>query len=560
MGLFILVLMCLATFCISVLCPFDLFSGDVTAHRAIIQASLGDPSCRRQPLSLTAWTRVIVFRDVNQNNVTLSRKQQVNSYHGLDPRKFPGNYVAKVFLKSLQPDSTYYYKFFDEHGRSLRLGSFKTLPLFWQRRNVHFVHISCANRNPYPVSKALAKYVQQTKPNFAIFNGDVVYSDRFWVTDSNYTSENRCCQKPIPSLDYFRSLYSDQRDAEYTGLGFPKFLRSLPVFVAIDDHSVVNNYAGQDGDPRAIDIEVGSNDPVQILDIYPPEEIQVFYTYGIHALLEMNGITAGRDLQRDDFAHGLRHEERRTFRKFSVGRDVEVFILDLRQYRDIPMVARGFLPVRPKGTSPDFLCTPRGDPVLCSVVGNNTGTQSNFRSVNKTILGSVQKSWLKKGLANSKAKFKFVVSSVVISEMFLTPSDRWEGYWNERKEVLSFIEEKYISNVVFLAGDVHSSIFSQVNPGRKPEIYEFSTGPVGKSTQGSLLGPISENIVKFIAKYAGNAHLLRGNVSAIKFLNFDEPNFMSVQVRGGSLIIKCLGMDGKVVYDKLGNKGVFKLP
>lgn len=174
MRVFTIVVVCLVTSCISAKCPFDLISGDVTAHQAIIQACLGDPSCRKQPSSLTAWTRVVVSRDIPQNDVILDRKQKVNSYHGLDPRKFPGNYVAKVFVKKLMPDTTYYYKFYDEYGRSSRLGSFKTLPLSWQKHDVQFFHISCANRNPYPVSKALAKYVQQAKPSSAIFNGDLV--------------------------------------------------------------------------------------------------------------------------------------------------------------------------------------------------------------------------------------------------------------------------------------------------------------------------------------------------------------------------------------------------
>lgn len=330
--------------------------------------------------------------------------------------------------------------------------------------------------------------------------------------------------------------------------------------MTLDDHSVVDNYAGQDGDPRAIYDQVAPTSPVQVLDVYPPDETQAFNTYGIHALLEMNAITTGKDLQNDDFAPGLRHDERRILRKFSVGRDAEVFILDLRQYRDISMVAQGLLPVRPKGTSPGFLGSGGSDPVFCSVVGNNTGTQSTFRFANKTILGAAQKSWLKDGLANSRAKFKFLVSPVMISEIFLGPSDRWVGFWNERREILSFIEEEYITNVVFLVGDVHSSIFSLVNPGRKPAIYEFTTGPIGKSTLGQGLEPISESVVKFIAKYAGNAHLLPENVSSIKFINIDEPNFMSVQVRGGFLTIKCLGADGKVVTDKLGNKGLFQLP
>lgn len=329
-----------------------------------------------------------------------------------------------------------------------------------------------------------------------------------------------------------------------------------------DDHAVNDNVAGQDGMPLAITEMIPSAGSV-LPDRVPRHEIEAQYVLGSRAFLENMGVTSGQHLQEVDAVEGLGRAESRIFRRFRAHRDLEVFILDLRQYRDTPVPAVGFLPVVPKGESAEMLCDEETNgeiAFLCGTFAQPVVSQEGFREANRTMLGEVQKEWLKRGLKESKARCKIVVSSVQILEWYLAPGDRWEGYWQERGEILGFIEEEGIKNVVFLVGDVHAAIYSRVNAGREPAVYEFTTGPVGQATLGSVLGPLTGPVEKFLMRYGGNGHLVgEGEEQPVKFATLDAPNFMSVEIGGGKLKIRTIGMDGEVVEDQFGNRGEFEL-
>ncbi len=118
----------------------------------------------------------------------------------------------------------------------------------------------------------------------------------------------------------------------------------------------------------------------------------------------------------------------RLYRAFRWGAGMELLLLDTRQYRD-----------------------PHG----------------------KTMLGHEQKEWLLRRLANSSAMFKFVVSSVPFSD---PRQDKWGQFPEERDAILKFIQEKNISGVIFLAGDVHHASVSKMP--HDPTIREFIFGPL----------------------------------------------------------------------------------
>lgn len=121
-------------------------------------------------------------------------------------------------------------------------------------------------------------------------------------------------------------------------------------------------------------------------------------------------------------------EPGRLYRSFNWGKGVELFLLDTRQYR-------------------------------------NPETQ--------TMLGENQKQWLLKQLEASQATVKFILSSVPFSD---PRKDKWGEYPGERDEILTFIRERSISGVVFLAGDVHHGAVSRM-PGFE-EMKEFIFGPL----------------------------------------------------------------------------------
>jgi alkaline phosphatase D len=96
----------------------------------------------------------------------------------------------------------------------------------------------------------------------------------------------------------------------------------------------------------------------------------------------------------------------------------------------------------------------------------------------RTITGRAQLDWLKAGLAGSDATWKLVGTSVMISPVafgsvpayLLEPIagllglpkeglainvDQWDGYTDDRKELLTHLTQRGIKNTVFLTGDIH---------------------------------------------------------------------------------------------------------
>jgi alkaline phosphatase D len=99
--------------------------------------------------------------------------------------------------------------------------------------------------------------------------------------------------------------------------------------------------------------------------------------------------------------------------------------------------------------------------------------------VKKTVLGKEQLEWLKQALASSKARFKFIV----MGGQFLNSARRFETYSNygfdkERLEIIDFIYDQGVKNVIFLTGDRHMSEISLFDPsGKQPVIFDITSSP-----------------------------------------------------------------------------------
>ncbi|MFV2119680.1 alkaline phosphatase D family protein [Streptomyces sp. Act-28] len=96
----------------------------------------------------------------------------------------------------------------------------------------------------------------------------------------------------------------------------------------------------------------------------------------------------------------------------------------------------------------------------------------------RTITGRAQLDWLKAGLASSDTTWRLVGTSVMISpvafgslpahllkpvaELLGLPAgglainvDQWDGYTDDRRELLAHLHERAVRNTVFLTGDIH---------------------------------------------------------------------------------------------------------
>lgn len=103
----------------------------------------------------------------------------------------------------------------------------------------------------------------------------------------------------------------------------------------------------------------------------------------------------------------------------------------------------------------------------------------------RTITGRKQLDWLKSGLSSSTARWRMVGTSVMIApiafgsvpahllgplaELLGIPKeglavnlDQWDGYTDDRRELLTHLRDQRIDNTVFLTGDIHMAFANDV--------------------------------------------------------------------------------------------------
>lgn len=116
----------------------------------------------------------------------------------------------------------------------------------------------------------------------------------------------------------------------------------------------------------------------------------------------------------------------RLWRKVSFGQTADVFVLDCRSER------------KPSTRT-------SGDPIYIS---------------------KAQMQWLKEELLASTARFKVLMNSVPIADLPRTfdlfLNDRWEGYPQQRTEILEFIEQNALRGVLWVSGDFHLASVGRV--------------------------------------------------------------------------------------------------
>jgi len=102
-------------------------------------------------------------------------------------------------------------------------------------------------------------------------------------------------------------------------------------------------------------------------------------------------------------------------------------------------------------------------------------------------ISAEQMTWLKDGLSNSTAQFKIIMNSVPIIDFTGTlvgaikADDRWQGYPEQRGEIISHIDDNRISGVLWIAGDFHIGGVAKVSPAGEPgeNSWEVLCGPGG---------------------------------------------------------------------------------
>jgi alkaline phosphatase D len=435
-----------------------------------------------------AALRAEVASDPEFRSAVLSREASANA---------SADFAVKLVVELLEPGRSYYYRFTDGESYS-DTGTFRTAPPRAAAATVRFVFSGDSDGTRVDGRPAFNEFevldaARRENPDFFVYLGDTVYAD----------SGRR--PAPARTLDEYRALYQENR--EYPALR--RLLAAASTYAIWDDHEVRNDYEGQTVDP-------------------------VLYANGRRAFLEYMPV---RELA---FPDRVSCAGDPLFRLFRWGSEVDLIILDERSCRSADAehaCAGDWAPA----LSPFLRLALRLTP------NPPEGCLAALRDPARTFLGGFQKLVFKAALLYSRARFKFVINELPIQQLFAFPYDRWEGYAAEREEILRFIRDNHIRNVVFLTADTHATLVGKVVLDRfvdpAPVADEFVVGPIATTTFGRELQrtfPISPEDYQRILETVG-----------VECAELDAYSYGLVEVRNGVASISLKNERGEVLCRKI---------
>lgn len=170
------------------------------------------------------------------------------------------------------------------------------------------------------------------------------------------------------------------------------------------------------------------------------------------------------------------------YRSLRFGKHVELVMTDLRSYRSDHAIPEDLIAAAPAGT---FFAPRNALPLPVVNIfdqgktangGNPPATVAGLPNVRATspagtMLGKAQKAWWKATMKGSDATWKLWGNEVTLMRMrikstgptttlpvdLLISGDAWDGYPTERAELMTYLKDQSVKNVVVLSGDIHAS-------------------------------------------------------------------------------------------------------
>ncbi|MHC4300752.1 MAG: alkaline phosphatase D family protein [Planctomycetota bacterium] len=385
------------------------------------------------------------------------------------------NQPVKLEISGLTPGTQYYYRVTDARSETA-VGRFRTPPDIGISAGLRFgASGDWQQPPPFPSLKNVA----QLDLDFFIKLGDSIYAD----------SETPALAGVVQArtLEDFRAKHRENLSARFGSNVMASLNASTPILATIDDHEIVDNFAGGAVPGQSPDAsDVNPLEPPLFTDTVAFVNETLVYQDAMQAFQEYHPIRAELwDTPNDVLTDG----RPKFYRKAAYGGDATVIVLDARSFRDAP------LPVV-------------ADPFDANQV---EAFLADSFIADRTMLGRAQIDCLKADLLDSQQggiTWKFVVVPEPIQNFgIISAEDRFEGYAAERTELLRFIHENAIENVVFIAGDFHGTIVNNLAYQQLPAVaaadsvvvestpvsaFEVVTGPV--AFFDALLGPSTVNL------------------------------------------------------------------
>jgi alkaline phosphatase D len=280
------------------------------------------------------------------------------------------------------------------------------------------------------------------QPAFFVHSGDTIYADGPLPAQQkapdgsvwrNVVTEEK--SKVAESLDEFRGNYRYNLLDEH----LRAFNHQVPQVWQWDDHEVTNNWS----DSKDLSANV----------LYREKNVALLTARATRAFLEYAPMRLHGDAERD-----------RVYRRLSHGPMLDLLMIDMRSYRG----------------------------------PNSSNLQTNYDR-DAHILGPVQLAWIKRNLKSSTATWKVICADMPIGLQVgdgRNPNGDalWEAVANgapgrplgrelEIANLLAFIREEGIRNIVWLTADVHYCAAHHYSPDRAAfknfdPFWEFVAGPL----------------------------------------------------------------------------------
>ncbi len=432
--------------------PNGIASGDVTPRSAVLMARSDLPALLR-----FEWSR---WEESGPDGQVHHRLRWVT-----DPAE-----PAKVIARHLEPGSEYRYAVTNLRTGERIDGRFVTPALPGAKHGLTFGAAGdWQQAPPYPA----LRNVPERDLDLILKLGDTIYAD-LETPALPYKDQAR-------TLEDFRIKHAEVASARPEAPDvnvMPAVTRAQSLLATIDDHELVDNFAGGAAPGESPDApDVNPDEPPLFTDPVPFVNQTQAYKDALQAFQEYHPVRETKWR----FSRDSRVEDRpRLYRFRRYGDDAAFIILDSRSFRDAQL---------------DPVADPQDPVAIADFIA------ATFDPT-RTLLGKPQLRALQADLLRAQrdgVTWKFVVIPEPIQNFgVVNAEDRFEGYAAERTELLAYIDLLGIDNVVFLAGDFHGTLVNNLTytspTGEQipTGAFEIVTGPV--SFFDGRFGPAVVNI------------------------------------------------------------------
>lgn len=522
--------------------PQGVASGDPTPESVVLWTRVEPVSGGHDPVDL----RLQVARSPRFETLVVDRPVRATA---------ASDHTVRVLVDRLDPSTVYRYRFVTASGDATIAGRTRTAPSPDDPRSVSFAMVSCQHvqlgyMTPYRRMIAEdAERPEEEQIQFVLHLGDFIYEEAWYPEEVDGTFLRRLLRDTIRfpdggqlgTLRYPVSL-ADYRHLYRTYLSDPDLQAARarwPFVCTWDDHEFSNNAW------QSQEMYDGDGLPAQSRKVAAN---QAWFEY-IPALLTGSPGVPGVEPRARDFTavevrdvplsafddeyRSLEPNNREAihslviYRNLRWGANVELLITDNRSFRSPPVpgsviadqvtssAALWFYPQDVLELLDAGRTAHDGNPPRTFTCDGKDLINTHRDLPPGTCLGSEQKEWFLASLAATDVRWKLWANAfgamtrradfheLPADLRALWPgsghgvygNDDWDSYAHERRELLDFVAERGIANVVSLAGDRHNFTAGYLSGSLEPGVYRPVAIELGVS---SITTPTSFEAFEYV--------------------------------------------------------------